>query len=226
MPTFGGVPGLIVSCELAVCARNFFGNYPDEVRVPGAVTLAGAVCEVVPCRAAVLEEVHPAMGVRQLLGHIEQHPVHRQDEARVAGSKTPEGPSEPQEAGPIRGSPFRIVRYQQLSDIEALGDSEPIPRMPEPACQAGPIAPALSSPLCLGARGMEWRHFGKCGDDLAPSRGNMDIGGLTHDLLHLPEGSSTDNVSIMHLHRRMVVPDGWAAKRRRRDPRLTVSAIR
>ena len=54
---------------------------------------------------------------------------------------------------------------------------------------------------------MTWPHLG----------GIWDIGGLTHDLLHLPEGSSTDNVSIMHLHRRMVVPDGWAAKRRRRE---------
>ena len=65
------------------------------------------------------------------------------------------GPSEPQEAGPIRGSPFRIVRYQQLSDIEALGDSEVIPRMPEPACQAGPIAPALSPTPCLEVTDME-----------------------------------------------------------------------
>ena len=70
----------------------------------------------------------------------------RGEEGRISfsgsGAKTPEGPSEPQEAGPISGSPFRIVRYCQLSDIEALGDSEeiprmpePIPRMPEPACQ-------------------------------------------------------------------------------------------
>ena len=48
-----------------------------------------------------------------------------------------------------------VPTVNKMRVAEALGDSEVIPRMPEPACQAGPIAPALSSPLCLATTDTE-----------------------------------------------------------------------
>ena len=62
-----------------MCQDFFFSSHC----VPGGVALAATVSEVVPRGAPVLQDVYATMGVRQFLADIEQHAVHRQDEAGV-----------------------------------------------------------------------------------------------------------------------------------------------